>query len=141
MDFLTKRQRSSLMSKVRGKNTRIEIVLFGLLKGQKLGFRRHFKGLPGSPDVVLRDCKIAIFVDGDFWHGRNYLRWRNKLTEVWKRKIEANIRRDKRIDGKLRSHGWSVLHIWGKDLVKTPQKCIKRILSARIRKMGNMAAS
>ena len=137
MDFLSRKQRRRLMAKVRGKNTKVEIELFQLLKHRRIPFEKHVSDLRGRPDVVFRECNLAVFVDGDFWHGRNYRVWQKKLNPFWKQKIEANIRRDRRTDRRLRSEGWSILHVWGSDLTRRPEKALNRILNARLRRYRN----
>jgi len=134
MDFLTVRQRSRHMSKIRGKNTKLERTLFELLQNRNVAFETHVSNLRGRPDVVFRHFQLAVFVDGDFWHGRHFRRWKNKLNSFWRHKIEANIRRDKRTDRRLRAQGWSILHVWGSDLLKRPDRCLSRILTARNRR-------
>jgi DNA mismatch endonuclease, patch repair protein len=131
MDFLTKQQRSALMSKVRGKNTKIELSLFESLRNCGLSFDTHSRALPGRPDVVFSDCRLVVFVDGDFWHGRNFGEWCEKLNSFWRAKIETNIKRDRRVNRRLRAEGWSVLHLWGKDILRNPERCLSRILTAR----------
>src|SRR5262245_43063992 len=78
-DFLTRTERSALMSRIGGKNTGIERTVFTLLRRSGLRFRRHVRALPGCPDAVLHDFKLVVFVDGDFWHGRGYRRTKTKL--------------------------------------------------------------
>jgi DNA mismatch endonuclease, patch repair protein len=127
-DFLSKRERSALMSRIRGKNTGIEKAVFGLLRNKGVRFRRHAKRLPGCPDVVIPDVRLAIFLDGDFWHGRHYVKWRRTLAPFWRDKIETNIARDKARRGKLRRLGWRVMRIWGSDIRKRSDSCLERIL-------------
>jgi DNA mismatch endonuclease (patch repair protein) len=116
------------MSRIRGKNTKIEISVFNRLEALKIPFSKHEKGLPGSPDIVFNEHKVAVFLDGDFWHGRGFSGWSNKLNEFWRNKIINNIRRDRRNDRHLRKMGWSVIHIWGSDVKKSPDKAITRII-------------
>jgi DNA mismatch endonuclease (patch repair protein) len=134
MDFLTRSERSKLMSKVRGKNTKVELTLFKLLHQSQITFETHAPDLRGRPDVVFRDCNLAVFVDGDFWHGRNFQTWERKLNPFWRDKIRANIRRDRRTDRRLRSQGWSIVHVWGSDVLRQPERALKRILNSRFRK-------
>ena len=123
------------MSKIRAKNSRIELLLFDMLARSNVAFKRHYSLAMGRPDIALADCKVAVFVDGDFWHGRDYASWRRKLSDQWKTKIEANIRRDARVNRALRRAGWCVLRIWGKDIQRFPERCLKRILKARDRRL------
>jgi DNA mismatch endonuclease, patch repair protein len=130
-DFLTHAQRSRLMSRVRGKNTEIERAVFRELRRRKIYFSRHGSGIPGRPDIVFRRCKLAVFIDGDFWHGRNFAEWRHKLTDPWKAKIARNIERDREIDQALRRSGWRVLHLWGSEIKHAPEDCVNRIITLR----------
>lgn len=130
-DFLTKAERSARMSRIRGTNTGPERGMFRMLRREGVYFARHARGLPGSPDIVFRKCRLAVFIDGDFWHGRNFNRWRDGLTDFWREKIEANIRRDRRNRKRLRALGWHVIRIWGKDANGDPKSCIREILDRR----------
>ena len=95
-DIMSVEKRSALMSRIRGKGTKPELVIAGLLAEAGLSWEEHARDLPGRPDFVLRDCQVAIFVDGDFWHGWRFPAWRLKLSEKWENKIAGNIRRDRR---------------------------------------------
>jgi DNA mismatch endonuclease (patch repair protein) len=130
-DFLTKAERSVRMSRIRGKNTGPERGMFRMLRHERVYFARHARGLPGSPDIVFRRCRLAVFIDGDFWHGRHFDRWSARLTDYWREKIEANVRRDRRDRERLRALGWHVLRIWGKDIARNPDACVRKILDRR----------
>jgi DNA mismatch endonuclease (patch repair protein) len=106
---------SQRMAKVRRRDTGPEQRLTRFLMANGLKFERHATQLPGSPDIVFKRHKVAVFVHGCFWHGhagcrRAQLPSANAL--VWERKIEANIRRDHRVVRALRAMGWSVLIVW-----------------------------
>lgn len=114
-DVYNKTKRSQIMASIRGKHTSPEIHLARLLKELGLKFERHRKDLPGSPDAVLPRKKIALFVNGCFWHGhRNCSRAALPSTNrvFWKEKIEGNKRRDESQRRKLRKMGWKVLTFW-----------------------------
>ena len=130
-DFLTPSAYSSLMSRVQGKNTRIERLIFSELRKHGIPFSKHAGGLEGHPDVVYRPCRLVVFLDGDFWHGRRYKAWRHKLTAAWRAKIDANVRRDRRQRTKLRRQGWHVLKLWGSDILKDPPRCAEKVLAMR----------
>ena len=132
-DFLSKTKRSEHMSKIRAKNTGIERIMFRLLKRKRVYFAAHASALPGRPDIVFRRCKLAVFIDGDFWHGRNLKAWESKLDDFWKAKIKRNIERDREKDRKLRALGWRVLHLWGTDIKRDPEKCVDKVLAVRER--------
>jgi len=129
MDKLTKEQRSLNMSKIGSKNTKPELMLFKLLKEQGLKFKKHYN-TSGKPDAVFVKEKIAVFLNGEFWHGRFYDEIKDKLPEFWQVKISANIERDKRNYKLLKKDGWKVIIIWDKDLKKNPEKEIGKILRA-----------
>ena len=124
-DRFTKEKRSEIMAKIKSKNTDIEVIFKKFLR--KKGIRYLNKKLPGSPDVVLRDLKIAIFCDGDFWHGRKYKVIRPGLNDYWRKKIENNMKRDRRVDGFLKEKGWKGLRFWGQDILKEPEKCLAKV--------------
>ena len=131
-DVLTKEQRIKNMRNIRNKDTRIEIVLRKALWKKGYRYRKNYSGLPGKPDIVLTKEKIAIFCDGEFFHGKDWETLRKKLEtsnngEFWIKKIENNIARDRETDKKLCSMGWRVLRFWGKDILRDPDKCIKSI--------------
>ena len=126
VDIFTKEKRSWVMSRIRGKDTGPERLMEKLLGKAKIRFRKHYK-VAGSPDFGIPRKKIAIFVDGDFWHGYDYARKGRKLPEFWKAKIERNIARDRRDRAKLRRLGWKVLRIWEHELEKSPHRVAKKI--------------
>lgn len=90
-------------------------------------FRKHVKGLPGTPDIVFTRAKVAVFVDGGFWHGHDFEVWKHKLKPFWKAKIERNIERDRGNDEELRVMGWQVLRIWQHEIEKDLEAMITRI--------------
>src|SRR5687768_10551754 len=104
------------MSRIRGTDTGPEIVLRRAL--WNLGFRhRRRKGLPGRPDLTFSGARVAIFVDGCFWHGcAEHLIWPKNNALFWKQKIRQNIVRDRAISSTLRRDGWSVIRIWEHDI-------------------------
>ncbi|MCP2216246.1 very short patch repair endonuclease [Bradyrhizobium elkanii] len=123
--------RSAVMARIRGKGTKPELAVAELLANAGLKWEEHCRDLPGRPDFVLRDLGIAIFVDGDFWHGWRFPAWRLKLSERWERKIEANIKRDIRNFRALRRSGWKVVRIWEHQIKKSPERCLEKILLVR----------
>ena len=125
-DVFTPEKRSWVMSRIRSKNTKIDVRMRKLLSKKNYRFEMYPK-MFGNPDLVLRNKKIAIFCDGDFWHGYGYHKKKKPAKKFWRDKIEENIRRDKKISRKLRSDGWSVLRFWEHDIEKNPEKCIRRI--------------
>ena len=79
-------------------------------------------------DIVFLNLKTAIFIDGEFWHGRNYKLEKNKYSEFWCKKIEANIKRDRKFRKILLNEGWKIIRLWDKDLKENPVKEINKIL-------------
>ena len=124
-DIFTPEKRSYVMSRIRSKNTKVELKMRDLLKGSKIRFEMH-AALAGTPDFLVAD-KVAIFVNGDFWHGYDYKNGRVPKQKYWREKIERNMARDRRVQGKLRSQGYSVLNFWEHDVNRSPEKCLGRI--------------
>lgn len=125
--------RSALMAKVRSTgNETTELSMARLLRSARVtGWRRHLK-LPGKPDFAWPNQRIALFIDGCFWHGhrcgKNITPKTN--TALWARKIATNKKRDSRISQQLRRRGWCVLRVWECSLKKRPNICIGRIKSS-----------
>lgn len=129
-DNLTPEQRSRTMSRIRSRDTKPEIVVRRLLHARGLRFRLHRAGLPGRPDIVFTRPKVAVFVDGDFWHGWGFARWRDRIAPYWRSKIEGNRARDVRHCRNLRRHGWLVIRIWEHHIERDPKACVERIIRA-----------
>jgi DNA mismatch endonuclease (patch repair protein) len=130
MDVFTKKKRSEIMSKIRSKNTKAELVVFRELRKRKIYFQKHYKKVAGSPDIAIPQKKIAIFIDGDFWHGRDFKREKNRLPKrYWRKKIELNIARDKKNRAKLKRQGWKVLKVWERDITKESQKNMGKVVN------------
>lgn len=127
VDVLTKEQRSYNMSQVKSKNTLPERIMYEKLKERKLKFKRHY-GLQGKPDILFNREKVAIFIDGEFWHGRNFEKWKGSLTKFWLNKIGGNVKRDKKNRRVLKKEGWKVVRLWDKDIIKNPEKEVGKIL-------------
>lgn len=134
-DNLTRAQRSYMMSRVRSKDTTPELAIRKLAHARGLRFRKHCKWLPGCPDLVFVRSRVAVFVDGDYWHGWRFPVWRDNLGAYWKQKIENNRRRDLRNFRRLRGDGWLVIRLWEHDIERDPELCIDRIERA-IRRNG-----
>lgn len=129
-DRFSKEVRSRIMSRIRSRNTGLEQVIFRLLRLRGIPFRRHYRGALGTPDVARPARRLALFIDGDFWHGYRYPSWRRTLpTKFWRDKIERNRRRDRRNFATLRRHGWSVLRVWEHELKKRPVETAAKIVA------------
>lgn len=114
--------------------TRPELLLCRALRKQGLWYRLHDARLPGRPDVVLVGPRIAIFCDGNFWHGHSWAKRRARLAKganasYWVAKIERNVDRDRRIRQKLRKDGWFVVRVWESDVIKDPEGTGRRIVA------------
>lgn len=112
-DVMTPEQRHRCMSRIRGKDTKPELIVRRWLWSKGYRFRKNVKRLPGTPDIVLRKYGIAIFIHGCFWHGHEehpHLPKSNR--EFWRNKIERNKARDERQKARLRQMGWNVLTVW-----------------------------
>jgi DNA mismatch endonuclease (patch repair protein) len=127
-DFLTPEQRSHRMSLIRSKDTKPELAMARVLDDAKVGYSRYPE-LPGTPDFLVGH--VALFVNGEFWHGRHLRDWQHKLKPFWLNKIRNNIRRDKRVDRKLRRLGFSIVRVWAKD-VRRAATCLARIGRAQV---------
>jgi DNA mismatch endonuclease (patch repair protein) len=118
------------MARIKGKNTLPERLVASALEEAGLIWESHARDLPGRPDFVFRDAMIAVFVDGDFWHGWHFQMWRDKLTVQWEAKIAANRARDQRNFRKLRRQGWVVLRLWEHQIHGNLDAAIARIQKA-----------
>lgn len=127
-DRLSVDARSRLMSRIRGKNTGPEKLLARLLRKNGVLFRKHGKLLPGRPDFYFPRNRVAVFVDGDFWHGWRFPAWSAKLQPFWRKKIAGNRMRDRRVHASLRRLGWRVIRVWEHQLEQDPEMVTNRIL-------------
>lgn len=142
MDVLTPEQRKKNMRNIKAENTKPEVVLRRLLWKEGFRYRKNWKMLPGKPDIAITKYKVAIFVDGEFWHGkdydggdypgRKYHSLREQLehgnnSDFWKQKIERNMQRDLEIEAELNGLGWKVIRFWSKDVMKQPEECLQII--------------
>lgn len=135
MDRLTKAQRSKLMARVRGRgNATTEVAFARLLRAARItGWRRH-AALPGRPDFSFRKEKVAVFLDGCFWHGcTRHFRAPKSRPRFWREKIERNRARDRRDARRLRSLGWRVVRFWEHDLRRHSHE---RVISRLRRPLG-----
>jgi DNA mismatch endonuclease (patch repair protein) len=138
-DVYTKSKRSEIMSRVRNKQTQPEDIVASILQGLGVKYERNVRTLPGQPDLAIRSRKVAIFVNGCFWHGhRNCPRAKLPQTNVafWMAKIEINKRRDRRAARSLRQKGWHVITIWQCRLRKPDRvrvRLAKRLRRGRMR--------
>ena len=125
-------QRRKTMSKIRGKNTTIEVTLQKALWAKGYRYRKNYKKLPGSPDICLTKYRIAIFCDSEFFHGKDWEILKPRLeksnnSEYWISKISRNRQRDDEVNKKLLYMGWTVIRFWGKDILHNTDECVKVI--------------
>lgn len=118
------------MSRIRGRDTGPERIVAAAMAERGWVWEEQCRDLPGRPDFVMREQRVAIFVDGDFWHGWRFERWRDKLSETWEAKIEATRGRDRRNHRLLRKSGWIVVRIWEHQIARNLTRSIDRIARA-----------
>jgi DNA mismatch endonuclease (patch repair protein) len=118
------------MSRVKNRDTDLERIIRSELHARGFRFRKHVKELPGKPDLVFSKIKLAVFIDGDFWHGYRLPEWEHKLKDFWKQKIRENRQRDQKNFRKLRRMGWRVIRIWQHEIKRDPVSCVVKIVEA-----------
>jgi DNA mismatch endonuclease (patch repair protein) len=129
------------MSAIPSKNTRPEIALRKALWSKKLRYRVNYDKLPGKPDIVFTKQMVAVFCDGDYWHGHNWaIRGLSSLeeelsgySEYWRAKILRNIERDEEDNKALQSLGWTVLRFWESDIKRDLDGCVHAIQEALLK--------
>lgn len=122
---------SKRMSHVKTKKNSAEVMIAKSLWHRGYRYRLNYKALPGSPDIALTKYRIAIFIDGEFWHGKDFEQRKNKLKnnkDYWIEKIQENIDRDLRNDKLLRQMDWYPIHFWSNDVIKYCNQCIDEII-------------
>ena len=134
-DVLTKEQRSKNMKNIKSSDTKIEIMLRKALWNKGYRYRKNVKSLPGKPDIVITKYKIAVFCDGEFFHGKDWELLREKLEtsnngEFWIKKISRNIEHDEEVDKEITYMGYTVLRFWGKDIKQHIDDCVQAIEEA-----------
>ena len=129
-DIMSPEKRSAVMAKIRGRDTKPELAVAAMLNHIGVRYEVHARDLPGRPDFVIRELRVAVLVDGDFWHGWRFAQWRLKLSEKWESKIAGNMRRDARNRRLLRQAGWIVVRLWEHQIASCPSRCRTRIRSA-----------
>lgn len=131
-DIMSPEKRSAVMSRIRGKNTKIELAVLEALHRVDLYPECHARDLPGTPDIVFRQERVVVFVDGDFWHGWRFPSWRHKLTSHWRAKIAATRERDRRNSAKLRRMSWKIVRLWEHQINDDVSICVTKIQRALI---------
>ncbi len=135
MDVLNAKQRHKCMSHIKSKDTSIEVSLRRALWKKGYRYRKNYSALPGKPDIVLTKYRIAIFCDGELFHGKNWEVLKPRLLkgnnpDFWVKKIERNMKRDDENDKRLLFLGWTVIHFWGNDILRNTDQCVKVVEEA-----------
>lgn len=143
-DIKSVEDRSRNMSAIRSKDTKPELVLRKALWSLGYRYRKNYSKLPGKPDIVLSKYKICVFIDSEFFHGKDYMSGYHSMkynslheqlkhsnnSQFWLDKISKNIERDKFVDSQLKEMGWIVIRFWSKDALKNTASCIEIIEKA-----------
>lgn len=122
---------SKRMAHVKTKKNSAEVMLAKSLWHRGYRYRLNYKALPGSPDIALTKYRIAIFIDGEFWHGKDFEQRKTKLKnnkDYWIEKIQENINRDIRDDKLLRQMDWYPIHFWSNDVIKYCNQCVEEVI-------------
>lgn len=133
MEYSTSEQRRKIMRAIKSTNTKDEIVLSKSLWHLGYRYRRNSKYIYGKPDISFKKYKIAIFVDGEFFHGKDWDTLKKRLNnnkEFWHKKIERNMERDREVNKYLQDRGWTVIRFWCKEIKSNLNNCIKIIEGA-----------
>jgi len=119
------------MQNIRSTGTKPEERIMRELKRRKIYFAPHAKKIKGTPDIVFRRKKIAVFIDSDFWHGhpKRFIMPKTNV-DYWNNKIINNITRDNLVNRTLKQEGWKVIRIWESSIKKNTDRCVKKILKA-----------
>lgn len=121
---------SYTMSRIRSKDTSIEVKLRKALWAAGLRYRKNFKGATGRPDIAFTKYKLAIFCDSTFWHGLDWDKRKKRMQrnrEYWVKKIEGNIARDKRVNKELAKEGWTILRFSDTEIEKQLEECVEKV--------------
>jgi DNA mismatch endonuclease, patch repair protein len=132
MDTVSTEKRHEIMSKIKGKETTIENKVRLYLYHHGIRYRKNTKTIPGTPDISIKKYKIAIFVNGCFWHGHQdckYFRIPKTNVEYWTQKITRNIERDQEVKIRLESEGWTVITIWECQLKSSFEETMVAVLT------------
>lgn len=130
--FYTTPQRSKIMSKIRGKNTKPELEFRKALYARGYRYRVDYKKLTGKPDIVLKKYKTVVFIDGEYWHGHNWEARKPKVKtnrEFWIAKIERNMQRDAEVNQTLRDLGYTVFRFWESEIKKQLDTCLDEVIT------------
>lgn len=129
--FYTTPERSRIMSKIRGRNTKPELIFRKALWQAGYRYRVGYKKLMGKPDIALKKYRTVIFIDGEFWHGHNWDERKHKIKSnrgFWIPKIERNIQRDEEVNAELKHLGYTVFRFWEGEVKKDLEGCLGLVL-------------
>lgn len=129
--FYTTPERSKIMGKIRGKNTKPELAFRKALYAQGYRYRIDYKQLIGKPDIVLNKYKTVIFIDGDYWHAHNWEERKPKIKtnrEFWIAKFERNQQRDSEVNTELSRLGYKVFRFWETEVKKELDRCLNEVI-------------
>ena len=132
-NLVTTENISKRMANVSLKGGKAETELAHALWHAGIRYRKNYRAVPGSPDITITKYKVAVFVDGEFWHGKDWEERKQRLKrnrEYWIEKIEENISRDKRNDILLKEMGWIPIHFWEGEIKKDLQACVNKVIDA-----------
>lgn len=129
--FYTTKKRSKIMSKIRAKNTKPEMLFRKALWAKGVRYRINNKQLPGTPDISIKKYRLAIFIDGEFWHGYQWDEQKHRLKTnrgFWIPKIERNMQRDREVNQQLQEMHYTVFRFWEREVKVDLEKCVNDIL-------------
>lgn len=134
-DHLSREGRSRNMAAIRAKNTKPELALRAALRGAgATGYRLHRRDIPGRPDMAFMRWKVAVFVDGVFWHGHpDHWNPEKASSDYWRTKITRNMERDRAANAALQEQGWSVVRVWDQDVKGDVNGCAQQVMDALTR--------
>ncbi len=130
--FYTTPERSKIMGKIRGKNTKPELAFRKALYAAGYRYRIDYKKLIGKPDIALKKYKTVIFIDGEYWHGYNWEERKPKIKtnrDFWIAKIERNIQRDQEVNRELKQIGFTVFRFWESEVKKELTHCLQKVIA------------
>ena len=130
--------RSRVMARVKGRDTGPEMTLRRALWALGVrGWRCHRRTVPGRPDLAFGRARVAVFVDGGFWHGHPSKYWPGRSGPYWDAKIARNQARDKRVDQQLQDLGWTVVRLWDFEVQADPAETAERVREVIVKKVSS----
>ncbi|MFB9055392.1 very short patch repair endonuclease [Mariniflexile ostreae] len=129
--FYTTKKRSKIMGRIKSKNTKPELLFRKALWAKGIRYRIHSEKLPGKPDISIKKHKLAIFIDGEFWHGYHWDERKLQLKsnrDFWTPKIERNMQRDREINLELATLGYTVFRFWEHEIKKELKTCLNDVM-------------